>query len=284
MLKIAAVVLVTVVGLLFAARSVGSYRWNRMTNELRTRLAESRLPTRPLTVDFRELEGLPVPVQRYFRVALADGQNMLGGARVRHAGTFNMGEGSNGWKPFTSDQLVITRRPGFDWNATIAMMPGLAVRVHDAYVAGEGILHASVLGLITVANLRGAGDIAEGELMRFFAEAAWYPTVLLPSQGVRWEAIDERSARGTLADGDNRVTLTFSFDEDGLIETVRADARGRTVDGEIVATPWQGRFWNYEERGGMRVPLDGEVSWLTPEGELPYWRGRIEELTYEVGQ
>lgn len=284
MLKIAAVVLLTLIGLLFAARIVGSYRWNRKTSELRTRLAESRLPTRPLTVDFRELEGLPVPVQRYFRAVLTDGQDMLGVARVRHAGTFNMGEDSSGWKPFTSDQLVITRRPGFDWNATIAMMPGLPARVHDAYVAGEGILHASVLGLITVADLRGAGVIAEGELMRFLAEAAWYPTALLPSQGVRWEPIDERSARATLTDGDNRVTLTFSFDEDGLIEAVRSDARGRTVDGEIVATPWQGRFWNYEERGGVRVPLDGEVAWLRPEGELPYWRGRIEELTYQVGE
>jgi hypothetical protein len=284
MLKITAIVLLALGGALVVAHVLGAYRWSRATSALRARLVESRAPLQPRTVDFRELEGLPAPVQRYLRAVLKEGQPMLVGARVRHTGTFNMGRDANRWKPFTSDQLVITRRPGFDWNATIAMMPGLPARVHDAYVAGEGILHASILGLITVANLRGAGDIAEGELMRFFAEAAWYPTVLLPSQGVRWEPIDERSARGTLADGDNRVTLTFSFDEDGLIETVRADARGRTVDGDIVATPWQGRFWNYEERGGIRVPLDGEVAWLRPEGELPYWRGRIEELTYEVRQ
>lgn len=61
------------------------------------------------------------------------------------------------------------------------MLPGLPARVHDAYVAGEGILHASLLGLFTVADLRGTDYIAEGELMRFFAEAAWYPTALLPS-------------------------------------------------------------------------------------------------------
>ena len=40
--------------------------------------------------------------------------------------------------------------------------------------------------------------------MRFFA--AWYPTALLPRQGVRWEAVDDRSARATLEEGD--VTLT----------------------------------------------------------------------------
>ena len=56
------------------------------------------------------------------------------------------------------------------------------------------------------------------------------------------------------------------------------------MGGEVVPTPWQGRFWNYEERGGMRVPLDGEVAWLLPEGPKPYWRGRIAEIDYEFAQ
>jgi hypothetical protein len=50
-------------------------------------------------------------------------------------------------------------------------MPGLPVLGHDAYIAGEGILHAALFGLISLANLRGTGDIATGELMRFVAEA-----------------------------------------------------------------------------------------------------------------
>jgi hypothetical protein len=70
--------------------------------------------------------------------------------------------------------------------------PGLPVRVHDAYVAGEGVLNARVLGLVSVVDMRGTGEVAEGELMRFFAEAAWYPTALLPSQGVRWQAVDAK--------------------------------------------------------------------------------------------
>jgi hypothetical protein len=66
------------------------------------------------------------------------------------------------------------------------------VRVHDAYVGGEGILRAAVLGLFTVAELHGPGDIAQGELMRFFAEAAWYPTAcsqVRECDGTRWTTI-----------------------------------------------------------------------------------------------
>jgi hypothetical protein len=164
------------------------------------------------------------------------------------------------------------------------MMPGLPVRVHDAYIAGEGILHAAVLGLVSMVNLRGTGEVAQGELMRFFAEAAWYPTALLPSQGVLWDVVDDHSARATIKDGDLTLTLLFRFNKDGLIETVRAEARGRTIGGKVVPTPWEGRFWNYEARDGMQVPFDGEVAWLLPEGAKPYWRGRITKLSYEFAQ
>lgn len=129
--------------------------------------------------------------------------------------------------------------------------------MHDAYVAGDGILHAALLGLVTLADIRGTPEAAQGELMRFFAKAAWYPTALLPSQGVRWEAIDDTSVRATLTDGATTVSLDFRFDAEGLISTVRALARYRTVNGALIATPWQGRFWAYELRNGMRIPLEG---------------------------
>ena len=45
-----------------------------------------------------------------------------------------------------------------------------------------------------------------------------------------------------------------------------------------------GRFWNYAIRDGMRVPLDGEVAWLLPEGAKPYWRGPITQLCYTFAQ
>ena len=31
----------------------------------------------------------------------------------------------------------------------------------------------------------------------------------------------------------------------------------------------------------MRVPQEGEVAWLQPEGEKPYWRGRTISSSYE---
>jgi len=270
--------------LLLAVRLYGASRWDSGTRRLRERLEAARAPIQPRTFQAAELIGLPAPVQRYFRAALTEGQPMVAAVHIEHAGTFNMSADGGQWKPFTSTQRVILRRPGFDWDARIAMMPGLPVRVHDAYVAGEGILHAAVLGLVTVADLKGTGDVAQGELMRWFAESAWYPTALLPSQGVRWETVDERFARATLQDGGLALTLLFRFNGEGLIDTVRAESRGRTVGDKVVPTPWEGRFWNYEVRDGLRVPMEGEVSWMLPEGPKPYWRGRITRLSYEFAR
>ncbi len=280
-IKVAVAILLVLVGVVAAAGAFGAARWRSRTVERRATLQAGRLAIQPAIYDARELAGLPAPVQRYLRAVLTDGQAIVATAHLSHAGEFNMGTAKDKWNRFTSSQMVVTRRAGFDWEARIRIAPGLKVFVHDSYVAGEGVLHAAVLGLVTVADTRGTAEVAEGELLRFLAEGAWYPTVLLPSQGVRWEAMDENSARGTLTDGTTTASLEFHFDAQGLIHRVRAPRRYRLVDGKPVATPWQCRFGAYEVQHGMRIPLDGEVEWDLPEGPWPYWRGRITEIVYE---
>ncbi|TRZ85132.1 hypothetical protein D4R89_12780 [bacterium] len=277
-------VIIALTAIIAVALVYGSIRWQSATKEMHTRIDASRLLIGPKRYSSNELNGLPALVQRYFRAVLKDGQPMVSAVSVEHTGTFNMNETGEQWKPFTSTQRVITQRPGFDWEGRIEMMPGLTVRVHDAYIAGEGILHATLFGLVSLVDIRGTPEVAQGELMRFFAEAAWYPTALLPSQGVRWEAVDNTSAKATLKDGGITLTMLFRFNEDGLIESVRAEVRGRTVAGAVIPTPWEGRWSHYELRDGMRIPLEGEVAWMLPEGPKPYWRGRITRLDYEFTQ
>lgn len=275
--------LVAAVGLgLLALPLLGAYRWTGRTRELRARLESGRRPAYPPTVDFNELGGLPSPVRRYFHTALTDGQQLVSAANVEHVGRFNVRESGARWAPFTSTQRVVTRRPGFVWDGRIRMLPGIVVRVHDAYVEGEGILRPALLGLFPLADMHDRGGaVAQGELMRFFAESAWYPTALLPSQGVEWTPVDDRSASATLTVEGVSLTLVFRFGEDDLIQSVYAAARGRTVGRAVIPTPWEARFAEYEERSGMHVPLSGEVAWLLPEGRRPYWRGRITRLMYE---
>lgn len=261
---------------------VGATRWAEATLALHRQLDTAQAsPAVDRHFSRRDLDGLPAPVQRYLRAALTDGQRLVSAVSMAQTGTFDTSEQAPQWKPFHATERVVVDRPGFVWDAAITVLPGVEVRVHDAYVAGEGRLHPALFGLFSLADQRDSGgELAQGELMRFLAEAPWYPTVLLPGPNLRWEPVDDRSARATLRDGPTTVALTFTFGEDDLVASVRAEARGRMVDGRSVPTVWEGRWWDYVQRDGMRVPLAGEVAWRLPEGLRPYWRGRVTRLDY----
>ncbi len=268
-------------------RTVGLARWVELVRA-HSRVLESSSfgahgrPPSTARFDAHELDGLPPPVQRYFRAVLKDGQPIIAAATMEMAGTMNMSASTEQWKAFTSSQRVVTRKPGFLWNAQVQLFPGVPVLVEDSYIAGQGRLIAKVLGLFAVADSHGEGEIARGEFMRYFAEAAWYPTALLSSQGVRWEAVDDASAKATIADGPITLTLLFRFDEAGLIASVRAESRGAGLgkDGLMTMLPWDCAVSNYQTQNGMLVPMAGEAAWIGPSGRKVYFVGQVRRLRY----
>ena len=280
LLAIAAVVL----------RSLGSQRWTGRMATLGLGLEAIRndatlKPPYPTRYDARELEGLPAPVQRYLRAVLKDGQAVVRAVTIEMAGSINMSATAEQWKPFTSKQRIVTAtaglRPGFMWDAEISMLPAIKVHVVDSYIAGKGLVQAAMLGLFTVADMSGGGEMARGEFMRFFAEAPWYPTALLPSQGVQWAAVDAQSADATITDGPLTLTLRFHFNDAGLIDSVRAEARGGLVGKEVVIRPWECGLSNYQVRNGMTVPISGEAAWVRPEGRKAYFIGCVKSMIHE---
>jgi hypothetical protein len=277
-IKSIAIVTISIIVLFGLISVYGKHQWQLSTGKLRAKLTGGRQFITPKTYDSKELQGLPDPVQRYFQAVLKEGQPIVAAVDLSQQGLFNMSETKAKWSPFTATQFVTTQRPGFDWDARIQMAPGVSAFVHDAYVLGGGSLRASLLGLFTVADVRDTPQAAQGELLRFFAEMPWYPTALLPSQGVRWEAIDNTSARATVTDAQTTVSLVFRFNPDGTIDTMRAEARYRD---KLTTMPWSGKFWDYSTREGMLIPLEGEVGWEYPDGVRLYYKGKVTEISYE---
>lgn len=264
--------------------AIGAWRWREATRMLVADLNAAKISHGAGRFNARDIADLPAPVRRYFELVLIDGQPMINSVEVELEGMFNMSLDAPQWKPFTSTQLAVADRPGFVWNGRIALFPSIPVCVHDAYVEGEGVLRPALFGLFSLGAIQGEGDIARGELMRWLAESVWYPTVLLPGQGVTWQAVDEASAQATLTDGPITLSMLFRFGEDGLVSGIRVEARGGLVDGETVMMPWEGQFRDYRRHDGMMVPFYGEVAWITPQGERPYFRGAVSQVTYEFAQ
>ncbi len=283
-LKWSAAALILLVLLYGGVVAFGAWRWKEATRELVAQLDAAEIADDTGRYDARMIADLPAPVRRYFERVLTDGQPMIRSVDIELTGVFNMSLDAPQWKPFTSTQRVVANRPGFVWNGRIAMFPGVPVRVHDAYVAGLGVLTPALFGLFSLGTIRGEGEIARGELMRWLAESVWYPTVLLPGQGVTWQPVDEASAQVTLTEGSITLIMLFRFGEDGLVSGIRMKARGALVGNETVMMPWEGRFRDYRTQDGMMVPFYGEVAWITPQGERPYFRGTVRRVVWQFAQ
>jgi hypothetical protein len=232
-------------------------------------------------VQASDVDDLPPPVRRYLRHVLRDGQPVVETVRIEQSGTFRAGGAGSPWRPFTATQHVTTRPPGFVWDAAIEMMPLVSVRVLDAYHDGRGVLQARVGGVLPVMDAAPSPELDEGELLRYLAEAPLYPTALLPGMGVTWTPIDDRSARATLIDRGTTASLIFHVNDRNEVARVTGERSFTRDDGTSEYRPWIGYWRAYDDRGGVRVPTEGEVAWTYPDaGEVSYWRGRIETVLY----
>jgi hypothetical protein len=276
---VAVLVAVVLLGGTWATLQYGATRWHAESNTLRARMLALQ-PDRRSDYDAAEILDLPGPVRHYFATVLQPGVPHARSAHLTTEGRFLLDVDTSEWAPFAAEQLVTTGPPAFDWSARMPLFPGVDVLVRDSYIEGAGSLHAALGGLVTLAAGRSPA-LAEGELLRYLAEAVWVPTALLPDHGVRWTALDGRRALATLTDGATTASLEFRFGANGLVTEIYSPARPRQVGDSIRLTPWLGRWSLYDPRHGMLVPTTGEAAWLLPEGALSYWKGRLVEVSYD---
>jgi len=264
-----------------AALAYGGHRWRRQSASEVELLEWSQRRSTRLGFDDSSLEGLPPAVARYFRRVLRPGQAVVRGVRLGQSGRFRTDQKADKWQPFTATQVFSAVPPAFVWDARIRFAPGVHVHVRDSYRAGIGTMRGEVMGLVPVASAHGTPEMAAGALQRYLAEAMWFPTRLLPGDGIAWTSRDDTSAAVTLADGATEAALEFHFDASGDLVRTYTPARYREVKGRFEPTPWEGVVLAIEERGGMRIPVEVEVAWHLPSGRFPYYRGRLGEIAYE---
>jgi hypothetical protein len=247
----------------------GGLSWDRSVAELEARLRTGMRATQRLVPG-----DLPSPVSRYLARAVPEDADPIVEVRLTQEGTFQMGEGPSGWKPFTAVEVFRASDPAFYWDARIAMAPGVPIRVLDSYIDGDARMLGKILGLIPAVDASAEPGLLSGALARYLAEAVWIPTRLVSGPDLTWAAIDDRTAMATLHNRGTTVSLTFTFSDDGDPREVRG-IRAREVDGEYIDTPWLGRFSDHQDVHGFRIPTYGEVAWILEGTEVLYWRGTV---------
>lgn len=213
------------------------------------------------------MRELPRRIVAYLERNLPEGRQTAERADIEQRGTMRLKpEGKE--TPFTAEQWVVTGEVGFCWHARVKMAPFVTAVVEDAFEGGHGRLDVHVWGKLRIAHAEGPA-VDRGEIQRYLAELVWAPQAFLRNAALRFE--DRPEAVRVWAQ-DPQTYVDLFFDEEGDIVRTFTTTRERGDEGPA---PWEGSFFDYAERDGVRVPTRGAVRWLLPEGPYEYWQGEI---------
>ena len=180
------VILLLVFSLIISVMSfVGEY-WRKSEKATLIEKIVNRSPAekKRIKVDFRSLNSLPIPVQKYFRYVLSDGQPFIKTTWLQQLGELKLSPKSKNWSTFEATQIISQNSVSFLWDAKINVVPLFHVRVMDSLVDGNGEGNVFLMSAISIGSDKDKPELNSGALYRYLAEAVWHPTALLPQSGV----------------------------------------------------------------------------------------------------
>ncbi len=238
--------------------------------------ASPRQPETP--IGEADLAALPAPVAAHLRASGVVGKRRTSVARIRHGGRF-LPSSDVGWRPIAGEYVLTTGSPAFLWYGRIHMMPLVPIVARDGFALGRGRMLVKAFGAIPMADVGGPAMDQAG-FDRLLAELTLVPTALLPGPHLRWESIDDRSARALLRVGDLRASMVFRRDP-ATGETSIEMLRGHEEGGRIVPRTFRTRASGELLAGGFALPRRIEGTWALPEGELRYVDFVLEGARFE---
>jgi hypothetical protein len=177
---------------------------------------------------------------------------------------------------FTATQDLAVDRVAFLWRASFPILGPLAIKVVDSYDDGVGRLEARVLRFPIV---RQSGpETSVGEALRYLAELPWVPFAIMRNRELGWRELAGQSVEVACNIGTERAAVTLELDDAGDVVGTSCRARPRQVGKKWVPTPWSGKFGDYRDVGGVRIPTSAEVRWELRAGPFTYWRGTVTSL------
>jgi hypothetical protein len=201
--------------------------------------------------------NLPGPVRRYFQVALGDQAPRIESLVACGRARANFGL----WLPL---RYRLVHRPGYAFERYMEITWfGLPVlKAIDRYVGGVGMTGP-------VGKAATGPAIDQGANMILWAEAPLMPSLWLSDSRIRWEAVDDTTARLIFPFGQEEDELTVHFDpESGLVARMTAL---RYRDEESGKIPWHVDFLSWQMVNGAKLPARIAVTWEDQGEPWSYW-------------
>jgi hypothetical protein len=266
------ILLVTIIG-------YSSFSFKNKIKEERITLFESSQPISQKIVDKEGLSDLPPIIQKWLTNSGVIGSQLISNVYLVQELQLKMKPEQTGWNNGTAEQYFTIQPPAFNWNINTEMNPVLSVAGRDKFEKGKGEMIIKLFSLIPVAEAKNDKKVNQATLQRYLAEIVWFPSAAL-SQYIKWENIDDYSARATMEYKGTKGSGEFHFDKDGNFEKFVAM---RYQDSKAMKpTEWTVIATKSEERNGIKIPVECEASWELENGKWTWLKLKITDIQYNV--
>ena len=116
-------------------------------------------------------------------------------------------------------------------------------------------------------------------MQRYLAEIVWFPSAAL-SPYIKWEALNDYSAKATLEYQGTIGSGVFYFDENGkFIEFIAMRYKDAN---DLEPTEWIVTATETAERNGILIPIACEASWQLNNKKWTWLNLKIEHIEYNM--
>jgi hypothetical protein len=271
--------LIALIGVLFGflAQGPDSLRaeYERDVDRALTRVA----PAPPISEE--DLAPLPAPVQRYFRVAGVVGQPRVRNFHVRMHGRIRSGRDTR-WMPLRAEQYNFVDEPARMFYLTGSMF-AIPVQGYHRYVGPSAAMTVKAAALVPVVQVSG-DEMTQGETVTMFNDMCIMAPATLIDPAIKWEPIDDRTARASFTNGGHTIRAELTFNEAGELTNFWSDDRYQTSpDGKSVKkVRWSTPLGRYRSFGPVRLASGGEGRWHEPEEDYAYIELTFDDVQYNV--
>ncbi|WP_250631483.1 DUF6544 family protein [Rhodoflexus caldus] len=255
-----------------------TYNFHRETTRQVEQMIGRLAAREPMIVTDTLLTDLPSPVARWIRRSGMVGKPEIYRAQVAQAIRMQMKPEQKDWLSATAVQYYAVRQPAFIWETTVQMMPLVYFLGRDRFNGGKGQMQIQLWGAFAMVDSKDNEKINTGTMQRYLGEIVWLPSAAL-HPAIRWEAVDDNSARATMTYGETTGSGIFHFTPDGDLVSFNAmrymgsEENARQHEWIITAENW--RTFN-----GIRVPSKVRATWKLPEEDWTWLQMEITDVRY----
>lgn len=213
-------------------------------------------------------EGLPEPVERYYREIYGDEIPVITSAVLGGPAKLRI----NGIPMKGRYRFTHIAGQGYRHYIEVTWFGLPLLKVNERYLDGVAYME-------TPFGTSQGEKIDQSANQGLWAECIWLPAILLTDERVQWEPVDAETAMLIVPMGDDEQRFTVRFDpETGLVqffESMRYKAQE-----DPVKYLWINEVGVWGEVNGYRIPTRGAVTWFDEEKAWAIFE--VEELVYNA--